>query len=156
LPGLKVLWADLMFNFFGDFMRANRNCEYISAAGMLLLVGALSGCAGTPMSNEQIQMSKSAVSRAVSADATQYAPLEMKTAQDKLFKMERALGEKDFIQARTLAEQVEVDAHLAERKAQAVKSQQQLQRAKEGIQVLKQEMLQAPDSGLNSSSLDTH
>lgn len=124
--------------------------QRVAAWGTLLaVVGALSACASVPSPNDQIVLSKNAISRAVSADATQYAPLEMKVAQDKMFLMERAMGERDYVQARILAEQIEVDANLAERKARAMKWQQQLQQSRAGIQVLKQEMLQAPDSGFN-------
>ncbi|GGK32296.1 hypothetical protein GCM10009103_28950 [Pseudomonas koreensis] len=73
----------------------------------------------------------------------------MKAAQDKMFLMERAMGERDYVQARTLAEQIEADANLAERKARAVKWQKQLVDARSGIQVLKQEMLQDPATGFN-------
>ncbi|WP_308425077.1 DUF4398 domain-containing protein [Pseudomonas koreensis] len=75
--------------------------------------------------------------------------MEMKAAQDKMFLMERAMGERDYVQARTLAEQIEADANLAERKARAVKWQKQLVDARSGIQVLKQEMLQDPATGFN-------
>ncbi|MDY7559559.1 DUF4398 domain-containing protein [Pseudomonas sp. 10B1] len=122
---------------------------------LLLAVGTLAACASAPLPEEQITLSKSAVNRAVSAEATQYAPLEMKSAQDKLLLLERAIGERDVAQSRLLAEQVEVDANLAERKAHAVKWQQQLEASRSGIQVLRQEMLQAPDAGLNSSSDDS-
>jgi hypothetical protein len=115
-----------------------------ASACLLIMAGALSACAGVPIPQQQITLSKDAVERAVSADATQYAPLEMKAAQDKMFLMERALGEKDYPQARLLAEQIEADANLAERKARAVKWQKQLADARSGIQVLKQEMLQDP------------
>lgn len=93
-----------------------------------------------------MQLSKNAVTRAVSADATQYAPMEMKSAQDKLFDMERALGEKKYAQARLIAQQAEADAILAERKAQANRARQTLSNARQGIEVLRQEMLQAPDA----------
>lgn len=115
-----------------------------ASACLLILAGVLSACAGVPVPQQQITLSKDAVNRAVSADATQYAPLEMKAAQDKMFLMERALGEKNYPQARLLAEQIEADANLAERKARAVKWQKQLADARSGIQVLKQEMLQDP------------
>ncbi|MBK5344071.1 MULTISPECIES: DUF4398 domain-containing protein [Pseudomonas] len=121
-------------------------------AALLALVAALSACASAPAPDDQIVLAKNAVNRAVSADATQYAPLQMKAAQDKLFLMERAMGERNFVQARTLAEQIEVDANLAERQARAVKWQQQLQQSRAGIQVLKQEMLQAPDTGFTPSA----
>ncbi|MCY1447717.1 hypothetical protein D9M71_643480 [compost metagenome] len=75
----------------------------------------------------------------------------MKSAQDKLYKVERALGEQDFAQARLLAEQAEADANLAERKARALRTQQQLEEARQGIEVLRQEMLQAPDAIVSPS-----
>ncbi|MFJ2279554.1 DUF4398 domain-containing protein [Pseudomonas sp. NPDC087803] len=129
------------------------NTQRVGIWGALLaLVAALSACASAPAPDDQIVLAKNAVNRAVSADATQYAPLQMKAAQDKLFLMERAMGERDFAQARTLAEQIEVDANLAERQARAVKWQQQLQQSRAGIQVLKQEMLQAPDTGFTPSA----
>lgn len=115
----------------------------------LVVAATLSACASTPVPEQQITLSRDAVNRAVSAEATQYAPLEMKAAQDKMFLMERAMGERDYVQARTLAEQIEADANLAERKARAVKWQKQLVDARSGIQVLKQEMLQDPATGFN-------
>lgn len=88
-----------------------------ASACLIILAGALSACASAPIPEQQISLSRDAVNRAVSAEATQYAPLEMKAAQDKMFLMERAMGERDYVQARTLAEQIEADANLAERKA---------------------------------------
>lgn len=127
-----------------------KKMQLIATWGSLLVIaGALSACASAPAPDDQILLSKNAVNRAVSADAMQYAPMEMKVTQDKLFLMERAMGERDYVQARTLAEQIEVDASLAERKARAMKWQQQLQQSRAGIQVLKQEMLQATDTDLN-------
>lgn len=118
-----------------------------SISGLLvMMLGSLSACSGVPLPEEQVQLSKNAVNRAVSADATQYAPMEMKSAQDKLFDMERALGEKKYTQARLIAQQAEADAILAERKAQANKARQTLSNARQGIEVLRQEMLHAPDA----------
>ncbi|WP_445179033.1 DUF4398 domain-containing protein [Pseudomonas sp. McL0111] len=119
------------------------------SACLLVMAGALSACASAPAPDQQISLSRDAVNRAVAAEATQYAPLEMKAAQDKMFLMERAMGERNYVQARVLAEQIEADASLAERKAQAVKLQKQLTDARSGIQVLKQEMLQDPTTGFN-------
>lgn len=115
---------------------------------LLVVVAGLSSCASAPEPVEDIALSQDAVNRAVSAGATEYAPLEMKIAQDKLFMMERAIGEKNYELAKNLAEQIEVDGALAERKARTVKSQKELDAAQQGIRILKQEMLQAPDSNL--------
>ncbi|HEK1685504.1 TPA: DUF4398 domain-containing protein [Pseudomonas putida] len=124
-------------------MPALFNIKFLPAAGLLL---ALGGCASSLMPGEQIELTRSAVNRAVSADATQYAPVEMRAAQDKLNAMERALGEKDAAQVKILAEQAEADARLAERKAAARKTQAQLDTARQGIEVLKQELLDAPQA----------
>ena len=124
-------------------MVAQRTTTYLAASSLLMV---LAGCAGVPVPTEQVELTRNAVSRAVTADATQYAPAEMKAAQDKLYAVERALGERNLVAARTLAEQAEADANLAERKARAAKAQQQLRSAQQGIEVLKQEMLQSPDA----------
>lgn len=98
----------------------------------------LAGCAGNPPS-EQIAVSKSAVNAAISAGGTEFAPVEMKQAQDKLRKAEFAVRDRDFDKARTLAEQAEWDARVAERKAQATKAERALQDARQGVQELRQE-----------------
>ena len=114
------------------------------SAWAVIVAGTLAGCAATPPSEQTTTLARDAVGRALSAQATQFAPLEMKTAQDKLARMEQAIGEKHYVLVDTLAEQIEVDANLAEAKATAVRKQQVLNQARQGIQVLKQEMLNAP------------
>ncbi|MFJ4349061.1 DUF4398 domain-containing protein [Pseudomonas sp. NPDC089401] len=119
------------------------NCKIMSLAGLLMI---MSGCASVTVPNEQIELARSAVNRAVAAEATQYAPVEMRAAQDKMSAMDRAMGEKKFEQVRTLAEGARADARVAERKAQALRAKEQLATARKGIEVLKQEILDAPDS----------
>ncbi len=114
------------------------------SAWTVIVAGALAGCATPQPPAAKISLARDSVGRALAAQATQFAPLEMKTAQDKLARMEQALGEKNYIQVDALADQIEADAGLAEAKATAVRKQQVLKQAREGIQVLKQEMLNAP------------
>lgn len=135
----------------------HRNLYTRAPASLLLLVTAvtLSACASAPIPNDQISLSQDAVNRAVSAGATEYAPLQMKTAQDKMFLMEREIGEKHYVKVKELAEQIQVDANLAERTATTVKAQKDLKDAQGGIQVLKQEMLQAPAAGNAPASAPT-
>lgn len=73
-------------------MVAKRTTNYLAASSLLMV---LAGCAGVPVPTEQVELTRNAVSRAVTADATQYAPAEMKAAQDKLYAVERALGERN-------------------------------------------------------------
>ncbi|WP_433738931.1 DUF4398 domain-containing protein [Pseudomonas putida] len=98
----------------------------------------LAGCAGNPPT-EQFAVSESAVNTAVSAGGTEFAAVEMKAAQDKLKQAEIAMHDKQYDQARTLAEQAEWDARVAERKAQAMKAKQTVKDSRQGVQELRQE-----------------
>ncbi|KAA0996888.1 DUF4398 domain-containing protein [Pseudomonas sp. ANT_J12] len=98
----------------------------------------LAGCAGNPPS-EQYAVTQSAVNSAVSAGGTEFAAVEMKSAQDKLKQAEIAMHDKKYDEARTLAEQAEWDARVAERKAQAIKAEQAVKDSQKGVQELRQE-----------------
>ncbi|MFT0868056.1 DUF4398 domain-containing protein [Pseudomonas sp. CAM1A] len=124
-------------------MHVRFNRKTLPLVGLLMMVG---GCTTVVVPTEQIELTRSAINRAVAADATQYAPVEMRAAQDKLGALDRALGEKRFGQVRLLAQQAEADARLAETKARAQKTQEQLKIEEQGIEVLKQEMLGEPDA----------
>ncbi|MDH0304299.1 MULTISPECIES: DUF4398 domain-containing protein [unclassified Pseudomonas] len=119
------------------------NRKTLPLAGLFVMLGA---CSSVVVPTEQIELTRNAVNRAVTADATQYAPVEMREAQDKLSAMDRALGEKQYEQARLLAREAEADARLAEIKARAHRTLDQLDSAEKGIEVLKHEMLGAPDA----------
>ncbi|MVV51345.1 DUF4398 domain-containing protein [Pseudomonas sp. PB120] len=98
----------------------------------------LAGCAGNPPT-EQFAVTQSAVNGAVSAGGTEFAAVEMKSAQDKLKQAEIALHDKKYDEAKTLAEQAEWDARVAERKAQALKAEQAVKDSRQGVQELRQE-----------------
>ncbi|EJL04722.1 hypothetical protein PflQ2_4415 [Pseudomonas fluorescens Q2-87] len=98
----------------------------------------LAGCAGNPPS-EQYAVTQSAVNSAVSAGGTEFAAVEMKSAQDKLKQAELAMHDKNYAEAKRLAEQAEWDARVAERKAQAAKAEQALKDSQKGVQELRQE-----------------
>eukprot|EP01031_Cornospumella_fuschlensis_P009844 gene9844-12077_t len=72
------------------------------AGGSALLVG----CAGNPPT-EQFAVTNTVVKSAVSAGGPQYAPVEMKNAQDKLAQAENLLREERYDEARRIAEQAE-------------------------------------------------
>ena len=98
----------------------------------------LAGCAGNPPS-EQYAVTQSAVNSAVSAGGTEYAAVEMKSAQDELKQAELAMQEQKYDEARRLAEQAEWDARVAERKAQAAKAEKAVQDARQGVNELREE-----------------
>ncbi|CAK9890937.1 MULTISPECIES: DUF4398 domain-containing protein [Pseudomonas] len=98
----------------------------------------LAGCAGNPPT-EQYAVTQSAVNSAVSAGGTEFAAVEMKAAQDKLKQAEIAMHDKQYDDAKRLAEQAEWDARVAERKAQAAKAEKAVQDAHQGVQDLREE-----------------
>lgn len=98
----------------------------------------LAGCAGNPPS-EQYAVSQSAVNSAVSAGGTEYAAVEMKSAQDKLKQAEIDMHDKNYDEARRLAEQAEWDARVAERKAQAAKAAQAVKDSQKAVDELRKE-----------------
>jgi len=104
----------------------------------------LAGCAGNPPS-EQYAVTQSAVNSAVSAGGTEFAAVEMKSAQDKLKQAEIAMHDKKYDEAKRLAEQAEWDARVAERKAQAMKAQKALQDSRQGVQELREEGMRAAE-----------
>ncbi|CAH0298531.1 hypothetical protein SRABI123_04462 [Pseudomonas sp. Bi123] len=98
----------------------------------------LAGCAGNPPT-EQYAVTQSAVNSAVSAGGTEFAAVEMKSAQDKLKQAEIAMHDKKYDEAKMLSEQAEWDARVAERKAQAMKAEQAVKDSQKGVQELRQE-----------------
>lgn len=100
----------------------------------------LAGCAGNPPS-EQYAVSQSAVNSAVSAGGTEFAAVEMKSAQDKLKAADLAMQDHKYDEARKLAEQAEWDARVAERKSQAAKAAKAVQDARQGVNELREEGL---------------
>ncbi|KIQ06569.1 MULTISPECIES: DUF4398 domain-containing protein [Pseudomonas] len=110
----------------------------LAIGSSLLLVG----CAGTPPS-EQLAVTKSAVNEAVSSGGTEFAAVETKSAQDKLKQAELEVIEKNYEEAKRLAEQAEWDARVAVRKTQAAKADKALKDAQQGIEELRQEGLRS-------------
>ena len=100
----------------------------------------IAGCASVPPPTEQIAVSKQAVSNATSAGGNEFAPAEMRAAQDKLDRAIQAMTAEDYKNARLLAEQAQVDAQLAAAKARSAKAQKASTSVQEGSEVLRKEI----------------
>lgn len=107
----------------------------ISGAALLM-----AGCASMPPPSEQMAVSKAAVTRAVSAGGNEFASIEMKAAQEKLERANQALEKEDYENARWLAEQAQIDATLAEKKAQSAKAQKAANVIQNDIRILSEEI----------------
>jgi hypothetical protein len=100
----------------------------------------MAGCANTSAPIEQMAVSRAAVSNAMSAGGNQYAPVEFRSASEKLEAAERAMAAKDYELALRLAEQAEVDATLSAEMARSAKAQKAADALQDDIRVLRQEI----------------
>lgn len=113
------------------------------SAGVLVLSTVLAGCASTPVPTSEIAVSKTALESAMSAGGAEFAPVELKMAQDKLARAEKLVADKDndrYEEARRLAIEASVDAKAAETRALTAKSEKSLQESQEGRRALQEEM----------------
>jgi hypothetical protein len=114
---------------------------YARAGAIGCAAAILCGCATNgPPPREQLAVSKSAIANALSAGGSEYAPVEMRNAQDKLDRANVAMAKEDYDDARWLAEQSQADARLAEKKAQSAKAQKSAAVLQEDLRVLREEI----------------
>lgn len=109
----------------------------------LIAVIFVAGCANTPATPEsvkQMAVSKTALNNAISAGGNEFAPLQTKSAMEKMNGAERAMEKKNYVLAQRLAEQAQADATLAEATAHAAKAQQAADEVRESNRVLRNEM----------------
>lgn len=110
------------------------------AGTTLALTLLVAGCASSQAPTEQMAVSRAAISNAMGAGSNEFAPLQLRSAMDKMSAAERAMAGKDYDRARLLAEQAEVDAKLAGAMARSAKAQKAVDALQEDIRVLRQEI----------------
>lgn len=98
------------------------------------------GCASVPAPTEQMAVSKAAVTSASRDGGNEFAPLELKSAMEKMEGAERAMAADDYPLAKRLAEQAQLDARLAETKVGLAKAQKSVDESKESNRVLREEI----------------
>ena len=106
------------------------------AGGLILMAG----CASVAPPTAQMAVSKAAVAHASDASATEFAPLELQVAKDKLARAEQAMLKEDYVLARQLAEEAEADARLAEAKSKTAQAQIAARASQEASRVLHEEI----------------
>ncbi len=108
----------------------------LAAATALLLCA----CASTPPPLEEIASADATVNLAAQAGARDHAPLELDSAREKLRQARAAMGAEDYVVARRLAEQAQVEAELAQAKSQSAVAQQSVMQVRESIRLLREEV----------------
>jgi septal ring factor EnvC (AmiA/AmiB activator) len=122
-------------------MKSTLNYQWRLAVGAIGIAAALmAGCATVPPPTEQLAVSKAAMANAVAAGGPEFAPMEMRTAQEKMDSANQAMAAKEYERAQWMAEQAQVDAQLAASKAQAAKAQKAVLAAQEDSRVLREEL----------------
>lgn len=100
----------------------------------------ISACATNPPPLELIAVSKAAVNDANVAGANELAPIQYKSAVDKMSAAEVAMAKKDYPLAQQLAEQAQVDAKLAMAMARSAKAKKAADALQEDSRILTQEI----------------
>ncbi len=110
----------------------------------LVLLSALTlglgACASAPMPTDQIAVTTAAIAHAEAAGGQALAPAEMGMARDKLRRANLAVAARAPEQALRLAQQAQVDALLAEAKAESSKSQKAADEVQAASRALREEM----------------
>lgn len=125
-----------MNNYY--YLKSNRMIRKFGLTAVAAIM--LAGCASVPAPVEQMAVSRSAVNAASSSGANEFAPLLLKSAMEKMDAAEKAMAEKNYVLARQMAEQAQVDAQLAAATARSAKAQKAADALKEDRRVLQKEI----------------
>lgn len=87
-----------------------------------------------------VAVSKAAVENATGAGGGEFAPVEMKSAREKMALANTAMAAKDYKLAIDLATQAQADARLAQGKANSAKAQMASDALQNDIRVLREEL----------------
>ena len=109
----------------------------VCGAALILAVGCTS--LKTPATAD-VAVSKAAVENAAGAGGSQFAPMEMAAAREKLARANKAMADKDYQLAVDLAAQAQADAKLAQGKANSAKAQAAANALQDDINVLRSEL----------------
>ena len=114
---------------------------FVRTTATALVLGALAACSSTPAPTEQMAVTRDAVNRVAAAPAVaSNAPVDLQRAQQKLIQAEKAMADGDYLNARRLAAEAEVDARVAETRADASRNATNLAQVQDSIRALQEEI----------------
>lgn len=119
-------------------MKLTLQQETLRCCMLLILIMLIGACAGVAPTSKMANL-EYAINDAVKADATTYAPLELRFAQEKYRAAKKAIAEKEYEQAERIIDQAQLDAQLAQEKALAAKAEKDADEMREGIEALQNE-----------------
>ncbi len=111
----------------------------IAGAALLAL---LSACATTPPDPSILDNARNAIEQAESAQAEEYAPIELRYANERLASARQALENERPDDARRLADQAEIEAQLAVARTRAALARADLQRKQEDLDQIRADLVE--------------
>lgn len=111
----------------------------LTAATLLALVAA---CATTPPDPSMLDNARNAIAQAESANAEEYAPIELRYAHERLRQANQALENERPDDARRLGEQAEIEAQLALARTRAALARAELQRKQEQLEQVRSDLVE--------------
>ena len=115
-----------------------RSYTWIGSLILLSAVGTV-GCSTPRKPAQEVEKADFAIASANTSSAPTDAPLELQLAREKVEKAKSALRNDDFKLAQRLAEQAQVDAQLAQAKAESESARTSAAELEETIDVLRDE-----------------
>lgn len=138
-----IIWlTDLIRR--GGIMKSKRWVvagTFIAITFGLLIAG---GCASEKKPTANLANADLAVQRAREANAINYAPLELRLAEDKLNSARSAADREEYKEARRLADEALADAQAAEAKATSERTRQMAGEMQESVTILQRNIAPSP------------
>ena len=114
-------------------------------AWIVLAALTVIGCASSgPLASTKVGQAERAVDEAQQSGASISAPVEVRTAEDKLKAARAAMAKEDYDQAIRVAEQAAVDADYARARAVNERAKRTADEMRQNIQTLRQELERLP------------
>lgn len=117
-----------------------RNLRTYAGLSIAAALTVLVGCASTPPPSEQMAVAEASVRRASTTNTSESAGVELQIATGKLASARQSMISKDYDRARQLAEQADVDAQVAELRAQSARSRKAAQESQDAARALREEI----------------
>ena len=111
----------------------------LQRVGAVTALAAALGCSSIPQPTEQVEAARTAVAQAQPAAARDGAT-ELRVAQTKLARAEDAMQRGNYVEARVLAEQAEVDARYAGTLGESARQQRAAAQMEQNVNALRQEL----------------
>lgn len=124
-------------------MRTNTTRQWWITGPLLSGVLGISACAPVQPPHASLSQADLAIRQADENNASQYAPMELQSARDKLDDARLALDAQEYERSHRLAEQALADARLAEARAKVESSRQTAHNLRLTIEALRDEVARA-------------